>query len=93
MGLVGCLVGIQRYLVTVHRRADHAGTTPIDMRIDAVEIAAKVISKIPEWACEKGEGTVATTGFAKVLPGGMNIVAEEVYYAIITMKKGKDNYD
>ncbi|WP_018214110.1 hypothetical protein [Desulfitobacterium hafniense] len=33
MGLVDCIVGIQRYMVTVHGRADHAGTTPMDMRI------------------------------------------------------------
>jgi allantoate deiminase len=82
IGLVECIVGIQRYIVTVQGRSDHAGTTPMDMRIDAVEAAAKAISKIPDWAREKGEGTVATTGFIKVLPGGMNIVAEEVQFSV-----------
>ena len=65
LGLVDCIVGIQRYMVTVHGRADHAGTTPMDMRLDAVDAATKVISKIPDWAREKGAGTVATTGYIK----------------------------
>lgn len=91
IGLVNCIVGIQRYIITVHGRADHAGTTPMDMRIDAVEAATKVISKIPDWAREKGDGTVATTGFAKVLPGGMNIVAEEVQFSIDIRSSNNDN--
>jgi allantoate deiminase len=82
LGLVECIVGIQRYIVTVRGRSDHAGTTPMDMRIDAVESATKVISKIPDWAREKGDGTIATTGFIKVLPGGINIIAEEVQFSV-----------
>lgn len=82
LGLVDCIVGIQRYMVTVHGRADHAGTTPMDMRLDAVEAATKVISKIPDWAREKGAGTVATTGYIKTTPGGMNIVAEKVEFTV-----------
>ena len=46
LGLVEGIVGIQRYMVTVHGRADHAGTTPMDMRMDAVDAATKVISKV-----------------------------------------------
>ena len=30
-GLVNCIVGIQRYLFTVHGRSDHAGTTPLSI--------------------------------------------------------------
>ena len=82
LGLVDCIVGIQRYMVTVHGRADHAGTTPMDMRLDAVDAATKVISKIPDWAREKGAGTVATTGYIKTIPGGMNIVAEKVEFTV-----------
>ncbi|TWH58118.1 allantoate deiminase [Desulfitobacterium sp. LBE] len=91
IGLVECIVGIQRFIVTVHGRADHAGTTPMDMRIDAVAAATKVISKIPDWAREKGDGTVVTTGFVKVLPGGMNIIAEEVQFSIDIRSRNNDN--
>ncbi|MDO4175495.1 MAG: M20 family metallo-hydrolase [Eubacteriales bacterium] len=91
IGLVDCIVGIQRYMVTVYGRADHAGTTPMDMRMDAVEAATKVISKIPDWAREKADGTVATTGYMKTTPGGMNIVAEKVEFTVDIRSKNNDN--
>ncbi len=91
IGLVNGIVGIQRYMVTVHGRADHAGTTPMDMRLDAVDAATKVISKIPDWAREKADGTVATTGYIKVTPGGMNIVAEQVEFTVDIRSMNNDN--
>lgn len=68
IGLVDCIVGIQRYMVTVHGRADHAGTTPMDMRMDPVDAASKVISRIADWAREKADGTVATVGYVNTIP-------------------------
>lgn len=91
LGLVDCIVGIQRYMVTVHGRADHAGTTPMDMRLDAVDAATKVISKIADWAREKADGTVATTGYIKTVPGGMNIVAEKVEFTVDIRSSNNDN--
>lgn len=91
LGLVDCIVGIQRYMVTVHGRADHAGTTPMDMRMDAVDAATKVISKIPDWAREKADGTVATTGYINTVPGGMNIVAEKCEFTVDIRSKNNDN--
>lgn len=91
IGLVDCIVGIQRYMVTVHGRADHAGTTPMDMRMDAVDAATKVISKIPDWAREKADGTVATTGYINTVPGGMNIVAEKCEFTVDIRSKNNDN--
>ena len=36
----------------------------MDMRMDAVDAATKVISKIADWAREKADGTVATVGIS-----------------------------
>lgn len=91
LGLVDCIVGIQRYMVTVHGRADHAGTTPMDMRLDAVDAATKVISKIADWAREKADGTVATVGYINTVPGGMNIVAEKAEFTIDIRSRSNDN--
>lgn len=91
VGLVDCIVGMQRYIVTVKGRADHAGTTPMDMRMDAVEAASKVYSQLPDWAREKKDGTVATTGFIKVTPGGINIVPAEVQFSIDIRSRNKNN--
>ncbi|WP_077612319.1 M20 family metallo-hydrolase [Clostridium sp. Marseille-P2415] len=91
LGLVDCIVGIQRYMVTVHGRADHAGTTPMDMRKDAVDAASKVISKIADWAREKADGTVATVGYINTIPGGMNIVAEKCGFTVDIRSRNNDN--
>ncbi|MCC8128163.1 MAG: M20 family metallo-hydrolase [Clostridiales bacterium] len=82
LGLVNCIVGIQRYIVKVQGRSDHAGTTPMDMRQDAVNMAAKVIGKIGDMAKAEGSGTVATVGYMKVTPSAMNVVAESVDFSI-----------
>jgi len=91
IGLVDCIVGIQRYMVTVNGRADHAGTTPMDMRKDAVDAAAKVIAKIADWAREKGDGSVATVGYINSVPGGMNIVAEKAEFTVDIRSRNNDN--
>ncbi|MDL2272268.1 M20 family metallo-hydrolase [Desulfovibrio sp. OttesenSCG-928-I05] len=91
VGLVDCIVGIRRYMVTVSGRPDHAGTTPMDMRMDAVEAASKVFSKIPDWARARGDGSVATTGFLKVTPGGINIVPEEVQFSIDIRSRNRES--
>ena len=93
LGLVDCIVGLQRYMVTVHGRADHAGTTPMTMRRDAMETASKVISKIPEWARELDDGTVATVGYVNVIPGGINIVAEKVIFSVDIRSRSNRNIE
>ncbi len=82
LGLVDCIVGIQRYIVTVHGQSDHAGTTPMDMRKDSVDMASKVMCQIADWAREAGNGTVATIGYVKATPGGINVVAKEMEFSV-----------
>ena len=43
VGIVHSVVGFRRYMVTVKGREDHAGSTPMDLRSDAVDTAARVI--------------------------------------------------
>lgn len=91
LGLVECIVGIQRYMVTVNGRADHAGTTPMDMRLDAVDVATKVVSKLADLARSKNDGTVATTGFFRTTPCAMNVVAEKVEFSMDIRSQNNDN--
>lgn len=81
-GLVNSIVGIKRYQVLIHGRADHAGTTPMSMRVDAVDAAAKVIAQISGWAREEQDGTVATVGIICTKPGGVNIIAESCEFSV-----------
>jgi allantoate deiminase len=93
LGLVDCIVGIQRYMVTVKGRADHAGTTPMDMRADAMEMASGAIFGLPAWAREYEDGTVATVGYISAKPGGINIVAEEVQFSVDIRSRNSRHID
>ncbi len=82
IGLVDFIVGINEFRVTVKGRPDHAGTTPMNMRKDALSSACEVIWKIKDFAIEAGKGTVATVGSLKTKPGAANIVPGEVEFTV-----------
>ncbi len=82
LGIVDCIVGLLRCMVTINGRADHAGTTPIPLRIDAMDIAGNVISKIRKFAEAENNGSVATCGFIRAYPNAMNVIAGNVEFTI-----------
>lgn len=82
IGIVEYIVGIREFEVVVKGRPDHAGTTPMTMRVDALDGAAAVIGKISDFGKEAGEGTVATVGVLQVSPGAANIVPGEVRFTV-----------
>jgi len=82
IGLVEKIVGIHQLEVTVNGRPDHAGTTPMNMRKDAMDMASKVISKISHFADNADNGTVATVGNLNVHPGAMNIIPGKVTFTV-----------
>lgn len=82
IGIVNCIVGLLRCMVTVEGRADHAGTTPMDMRKDAISISSKVISKLDEIAKEENNDSVATCGFIRAYPNAMNVIARKVEFTM-----------
>lgn len=82
IGIVSCIVGLLRCVVTVEGRADHAGTTPMNMRQDAIGIAAKAISHLDEFADDAGDGAVATCGFIRAQPNAMNVVASQCEFTM-----------
>lgn len=81
IGIVDIIVGIKRALVTVHGRADHVGTMPMNMRMDAVEAASKVIAGIGDRARQFPQA-VATVGSLNVEPNIVNIVPSQVSYTV-----------
>jgi allantoate deiminase len=80
VGLVETIVGIHRFQAQVLGEADHAGTTPLDMRADALLGASEVILRLPEVvAPSKG---VVTVGQLQVAPGSSNVVPGRVGFSI-----------
>lgn len=93
IGIVEFIVGINEFRVTISGKADHAGTTPMDMRSDAVLAASKVISKTGEYAMAENNGTVVTVGVLEVKPGAANIVAKEAVFTVDIRSKSKESIE
>jgi acetylornithine deacetylase/succinyl-diaminopimelate desuccinylase-like protein len=79
LGIVSAIAGQARGNVTFEGRADHAGTTPIDERSDALVEAAKFVLHVRECA---REGAVATVGALEVEPGAANVVPARVTVSV-----------
>lgn len=76
IGIVEGIVGIRRYLVTFHGYANHAGTTTMDRRQDALVAAAPFITLVREVAV--AHDIVGTIGKLTVLPGAPNVIPGKV---------------
>ncbi|MFI8619133.1 Zn-dependent hydrolase [Acidovorax sp. NPDC077693] len=77
IGVVTHIVGIRRVSIKVHGRPDHAGTTPMALRQDALVGAAHVVSTVRTFADGYREGpsyVVATVGRLNVTPNAANSV-------------------
>lgn len=81
IGVVSDIVGIHRYDIVVSGQADHAGTTPMELRRDALAEAAGLIKAIQQAALHQGTGDnylVATVGRLNVFPNATNAIPERV---------------
>ncbi len=77
-GLVTDIVGIYRCWVTIAGKANHAGTTRMAARKDALVAASHLIQKSFEAALQSTDRYVATVGSVEVSPGVINIVPGRV---------------
>ncbi len=74
VGIVEGIVGIGRLRITFKGTANHAGTTPMALRKDALLCASELVLKVEVIATEQGAGVVGTVGSLRVNPGVANIV-------------------
>ena len=75
IGVVTDIVGVLRGAVVLKGRPDHAGTTPMDLRRDAVRGLVTLLDGIEGLPAAVGEPTaVITCGRIEVEPGADNIV-------------------
>ncbi len=73
VGLVTSIVGLRGYRVRLVGEANHAGTTPMQSRRDALAGAARVALALRDEARRRG-GMTANVGKIRVEPGGANVV-------------------
>lgn len=78
LGIVSAIAGIARVGIRFEGRADHAGTTPMDLRHDAGLAAALTVAAVNELATARarsGRGHfVATVGVLELTPNASNVV-------------------
>jgi allantoate deiminase len=79
LGVVTAIAGQARGSRVFEGRADHAGTTPMDARADALVMAAKFILHVRKSA---RAGTVATVGAIECEPNATNVVPEKVTVSV-----------
>jgi N-carbamoyl-L-amino-acid hydrolase len=78
IGVVEGIVGIQRWNVTVEGVANHAGTTPMDIRQDALLAAARFIDAVNRVVRSIPGRQVGTVGMISASPGAPNVVPGRV---------------
>jgi beta-ureidopropionase / N-carbamoyl-L-amino-acid hydrolase len=78
IGVVEGIVGIVDIEVTVEGVANHAGTTPMKLRQDALLAASKLIIAVNEVINSEPGNQVGTIGKITALPGAYNVVPGHV---------------
>ena len=84
LGVVETITGLRHLRVHVTGRQDHAGTTPMDLRRDALAGAAEMIARLTKAAAAMGRPAVATAGMIAAQPGAINIVPRAAQFTVDT---------
>jgi len=76
LGVVQAIVGQNRLEFAFSGQANHAGTTPMNLRHDALAATAEWILAVENLA-QRTPGVVATVGFVEAKPGATNVIPGE----------------
>lgn len=89
LGVVEAIAGQTRMELCFLGRANHAGTTPMHLRRDALAGAAEWITAVERIAASE-PNVVATVGRIKAKPGATNVIAEEALVSLDVRHKSDD---
>jgi allantoate deiminase len=81
VGVVTGIAGPAWLRFNLAGEASHAGTTPMNLRRDALAAAAAVIGRIEREAARNGT-SVGTVGQLELSPGGINIIPGQVTFSL-----------
>ena len=82
IGVVEGIVGIHWWEATVTGVANHAGTTPMDQRHDALVAASELVLAVNAAATEFPGRQVATVGRIQAEPGAPNVIPGRVVLSV-----------
>jgi hydantoinase/carbamoylase family amidase len=92
IGIVHAIAGYVHGDVTVTGRDDHAGATPMGLRLDPTLVAAESIVELERIATAAGRSTVGTVGEIEVRPGLINAIARSCRFSIDIRGTDDDAY-
>ena len=81
LGIVTGIAGLLGFRVRLTGEANHAGTTPMAVRRDALAGAARVVLAVRDEARSRGDMT-ANVGILNVAPGGFNVIPGTAEFTI-----------
>lgn len=82
IGIVEGIVGVNRWEVTIDGFSNHAGTTPMNRRKDALVVAARFIEAVNGIVRDTPGLQVGTIGRIRVLPGAPNVIPGKVILSL-----------
>ena len=82
IGIVEGIVGVNRWEVTIDGFSNHAGTTPMNRRKDALLVAARFIDAVNRVVRDTPGLQVGTVGRIRVLPGAPNVIPGKVILSL-----------
>jgi allantoate deiminase len=81
LGIVSGIAGLLGFRVRLTGEANHAGTTPMASRRDALAGAARIVLELRDEARSRGDMT-ANVGILTVAPGGFNVIPGTAEFTI-----------
>jgi N-carbamoyl-L-amino-acid hydrolase len=82
IGTVENLQGISWQRVTIEGTANHAGTTPMSMRRDAGQAAARVMTFLRDHVTKSNAHSVATVGNLRLEPNVINVIPSRAVFTV-----------
>ncbi|MDX2098176.1 MAG: Zn-dependent hydrolase [Leptolyngbyaceae cyanobacterium bins.59] len=93
IGVVTGVVGQYRFGVKVLGRPNHAGTTPMNQRKDALVAAAQMVLAVNRLGTETPGDQVATVGYLTVSPNATNVVPAQVEFKVDLRDLSQDHLE
>lgn len=82
VGIVERITGYRQYIITLEGSANHAGTTPMDLRRDAMAGAAEIINGAINTAHRMGRPAVTTVGRMHITPNERAVIPRQVTFTV-----------
>jgi beta-ureidopropionase / N-carbamoyl-L-amino-acid hydrolase len=90
IGVVECVVGMACYDIEITGESDHAGTTPMSMRKDALFAANNLINEIRRVLGSVDEELVFTIGRVNVYPSIHTVIPNKVVFSLEARHKNPE---